>query len=278
MTKSSVATIIVPLLRQKTAWLAQCLESALAQSEPCEVIVVRAAGTPAPNLKVLQELQKDWTNLHVLVETKPGNFPGAINDGIAAASTNRIGFLLSDDWLERDAVAQCLPLDADIVCTGQTTYYEDGTVLEAASRTLSLSEFNRRPTLESKASYLEHFFLFKKQALLRAGGLDETIGNFPGIDDYDLIWTLLEQGATVAIVEKRLYNYRDHAGERLTLASRQEALRNLETILLKHGIPKTHVREIAEDHAKWYGRPIHEVLREAQREKRAVLTRASHDE
>jgi GT2 family glycosyltransferase len=272
MKRNPAATIVIPLLRQNLAWLAQCVESAVAQSETCEVIVVRAATTPTTNLEVLQRLQEAWTNLRVLVERKPGSFPGAINAGIGAASTNRIGLLLSDDWLERDAVAHCLPLDADIVCTGQTAYYEDGvTVLEGASRTLTLSEFNRLSTLESKASYLEHFFLFRKEVLLRAGGLDESIGNFPGIDDYDLIWTLLEHGASVAIVERRLYNYRDHVGERLTLANRQEAVRNLNAILRKHGVTDSEARRIYESHAKWFGRPIHEVLRERRMAKRSTV-------
>lgn len=257
------ATIVVPLKRQNDAWLDQCLRSALAQTVPCEVIVVRSNDTPPSNLHVLEILQAESTNLRVLLEETAGSFPGALNLGIRSAGAERIGFLLSDDWLETEAVARCLPRSTDIVCTGLTAYYEDGhQILEGASQTLTMADYNSRRTLEAKASYLQHLFIFRKQALLDVGGLDESIGNFPGIDDYDLIWTLLEHRATVDIVEQRLYNYRDHPGERLTLASKEQSIRNLEKILRKHRVSESEVQRLLADHARWFGRPIYEVLAE----------------
>ena len=236
------ATIIIPLRRQRDAWLEQCVLSAVGQSASCETLVVRAADAPPSNLALLERLAQEWGNLRVIVEEQPGSFPAAINLGIRHARAERIGLLLSDDWLDREAVAHCLPIDADIVCTRHTVYHADGvTVLQGASKTLTMRDYLKLPTLEAKANYLEHFFLFRRAALSEAGGLDETIGNFPGIDDYDLIWTLLEHGATVGIVEHRLYNYRDHDGERLTLADPVQAARNLEKILRKHGIAESEI-------------------------------------
>jgi GT2 family glycosyltransferase len=260
------ATIIIPLKRQNDAWLDQCVRSAVAQTAPCEVIVVRSKETPPSNLQVLETLQGESKNLRVLIEKTAGSFPGALNLGIRSANAGRIGFLLSDDWLDAKAVAHCLPLSADIVCTGLTAYYEDGLrILEGASQTLTTAEYNSRRSLEAKAAYLQHLFVFRKQVLLDVGGLDETIGNFPGIDDYDLIWTLLEHEATVAIIEKRLYNYRDHPGERLTLANKEQSIRNLEKILRKHHASDSEIRLIVADHSRWFGRPIYEVLAETSR-------------
>jgi glycosyltransferase involved in cell wall biosynthesis len=110
-----VATIIIPLKRQQDAWLDQCVRSAVSQDVACEVIVVRAGNTPPSNLAILESLGERWKNW-TLVEEKPGSFPGAINLGIRCSTSGRIGLLLSDDWLDRDAVGQCLPLSADIVC------------------------------------------------------------------------------------------------------------------------------------------------------------------
>jgi cellulose synthase/poly-beta-1,6-N-acetylglucosamine synthase-like glycosyltransferase len=260
---TSAATIIVPLKRQNDSWLGQCVKSALAQTVPCEVIVVRSKETLPSNLHVLEALRAEWSNLRVLVEETADSFPGALNLGIRLASAGRIGFLLSDDWLNSDAVAHCLPLSVDIVCTGLTTYDEDGLkVYEGASQTLTMADYTSLATLEAKARYLQHFFVFRKEALLRVGGLDESIGNYPGIDDYDLIWTLLEQGATVAIVEKRLYNYRDHHGERLTLADAAQAARNLEKILRKHRVPEAEFQRALAVQSRWFGKPIHRVLAE----------------
>ena len=254
-------TIIVPLKHQKDQWLEQSVQSAMDQAAPCEVIVVHSKDTPPSNLAVLANVERGRNTLRVVVEEKPGSFPAAINLGIRAASTPRIGLLLSDDWLDRSAVAKCLPVDADIVCTGQATFAEDGvTVFDAASRTLTMETFLALPTTEAKARYLSHFFLFRKEILLRAGMLDESIGNYPGIDDYDLIWTLLDHGASVGIVEERLYNYRDHDGDRLTLANAREAALNLEKILRKHGIPAEEIHGYVQSASKWFGKPIYKAL------------------
>jgi glycosyltransferase involved in cell wall biosynthesis len=255
------ATIIIPLRRQRDAWLEQCVLSAVGQSASCETLVVRAADAPPSNLALLERLAQEWGNLRVIVEEQPGSFPAAINLGIRHARAERIGLLLSDDWLDREAVAHCLPIDADIVCTRHTVYHADGvTVLQGASKTLTMRDYLNLPTLEAKAKYLEHFFFFRKAALSEAGGLDETIGNFPGIDDYDLIWTLLERGASVAIVEHRLYNYRDHDGERLTLADPAQAARNLEKILRKHGMGESEIPAMVRKASRWFGKPYYKVL------------------
>jgi hypothetical protein len=255
------ATIIIPLKRQRDTWLEQCVLSAVGQSASCETLVVRAADAPLSNIALLERLAEEWESLCVIVEEQLGSFPAAINLGIRRARAERIGLLLSDDWLDREAVAHCLPIDADIVCTRHTVYYADGvTVQQDASKTLTMGHYLNLQTLEEKARYLEHFFLFRKAALSEAGGLDETIGNFPGIDDYDLIWTLLEHSATVAIVEHGLYNYRDHDGERLTLADPAQAARNLEKILRKHRIPESEIPALVRTASRWYGKPIYKVL------------------
>src|SRR5450432_2448711 len=165
------ATIVVPLRRQVDEWLDESLRSALLQNVATEVIVVRAEATPTSNLKILDSLQKYFANLTVLVRDKPESFPGAINKGIRHASSERAGLLLSDDWLDEYAVAECLENEADIVCTGSVVYFPDGSINERACRRRSLQEFTSIATLEERASYLGHFLLFRKQAVLDAGGL-----------------------------------------------------------------------------------------------------------
>ena len=256
-----VATVVIPLKRQQDAYLDQCVRSAVEQTAPCEVLVVRAADTPSSNVAILHGLAQDYPNLRTIIEETPGSFPAAINLGIRRAGADRIGFLLSDDWLDTTAVEKCLPVDADIVSSGNTVYYPDGrTIQPRACANLTMAGYRARPSLESKARYLQHFFFFRKAALLAVGGLDESIGNFPGIDDYDLIWTLLEHGATVGIVEQSLYHYRDHEGERLTLADAGQATRNFEKILRKHGVAEHEIPELVRNASRWFGKPIYRLL------------------
>jgi glycosyltransferase involved in cell wall biosynthesis len=254
------ATIIVPLLCQVDDWLQQSVSSALHQTAPTEVLVVRSNRTPPSNIRVLDRLQQRYANLSVLVEDKPGSFPGAINTGIRHASTERVGLLMSDDWLDESAVAECLLKASDIVSTGNKVYFADGRINERACKHPTIAEFHSCLTLEQKASYLQHFFLFRKQSIIAAGGVDESIGNYPGIDDFHLIWTLLERGATVSIVKKSLYHYRDHDGERLTLQSPMSMAENLRKILRKHRVTDELAPDIISRHARWYGKPIYRAM------------------
>ena len=257
------ASIIVPLLDQVDAWLERAVRSALEQTVPCEVIVVHSPRTRPSNLDLLTRVAAGGDRLVVVARPPACGFPGAINLGIARARAERVGLLFSDDWLDRDAVEQCLAHDADLVASAKSGFLEDGlTRLDAISVPRTMKRYLRLPTLAAKAEYLTHFFLFRRAKLIEVGGLDESLGDYPGIDDLDLIWTLLERGATVAIVERSLYNYRDHGGDRLTLRSAEQATRTLERILAKHGVDGAEKESILASHARWYGRPVHVVQAE----------------
>jgi hypothetical protein len=186
-------------------------------------------------------------------------FAGALNAGIRRASSGRVGFLLSDDWLDASTVEQTLQSSADIVSTGMKIYAADG-VTKLGERAMSWREFETRATLEAKAHYLKHFFLFRKEALLAVGGVDEAVG-LTGPDDFDLIWTLLEHGVTVGVAGEPGYNWRDHAGERLTLRDRAAQVRDLEKILDKHGVRGEERRRLIARHSRSYGAPWHVIAR-----------------
>ncbi len=262
MSAPCVASIVIPLSSQNDLWLEQCVRSALGQTAATQVIVVTSPNTPPSNLAVLERLRAAWPELLVLRQTARG-FANAINLGFRAAGASRIGLLLSDDWLLPGAVENCLCHDADIVSTGLAAFAADGeSLLEAASVDLKQSVFEGLPTLERKANYLSHFFLFQKARVDEAGGLDESLGDAPGVDDYDFIWTLLERGARVTIVEERLYCYRDHDQDRLTLRPPAEQAATLTKILAKHGLAGRERERVLRMHERWFGKPIHKALAE----------------
>jgi hypothetical protein len=208
---------------------------------------------------MLRTLGEQFRRLRICVQEGEG-FAAAINHGFRQAECERIGLLLSDDWLRPDAVEKCLACDSDIVSTGLVCFAGNGVdEFESLSTDPRGSVYNILPTLEERAFYLTHFFLFRAAKIAEFGGLDESIGDAPGIDDYDFIWTLLEHGATVSIVEERLYCYRDHDGQRLTLRDPAEQVRNLGRILTKHGIRPEEQEEIVRRHSVWFGKPLHGV-------------------
>ena len=259
------ATVLIPVLRQEDPWLEQAIRSALDQSVPCEVLVVTQPPTPPGNHDVIRRLQAEAPE-RLVVHPAPLGFAIALNAGFRAARAERVGLLLSDDWLDPRAVELCLPVSADIVSTGQVRWAADGrTELESLRRPVLRHRFEELPTLEAKARYLTHFFLFRLSKVLEVGGADETLGDTPGIDDYDLIWVMLEHGASVGIVEAFCYHYRDHDRERLTLRSKAEMLVTAAKMLEKHGITGPEQDRILARRAEWFGRPMHVVHAERAR-------------
>lgn len=251
------ATIIVPLLEQRNDWLEQSIVSAVEQTVYCEVIVVHSSRTSASNRDLLRTLQLKHPNLKVTDQKKRTGFAGAINVGIESSSSERIGLLMADDWLNLNAVERCLDSPYDIVSTGLTVYRGDGrTRLPEISTQPSLRGFEQLKSLPDRASYLSHFFLFRAEKVRAVGGVDEKVGDFAGVDDFDLIWVMLEHGATVGIIEESLYNYRDHDGDRLTLKDRASRVADLEKILLKHRVSGAERRRLIASHSHWFGDTI----------------------
>ncbi len=247
----------MPLLRQVDAWLEQAVLSAVTQTVPVEVIVITSPLTPESNLRVLAGLAQRFQNLRIAQRPDGKRFAGALNHGIALASADRIGFLLTDDWLAPDCVEKCLAADADIVSTAMDFYASDGVTELTRLRRSGLTERYLACANDfERASFLEHFFLLRREAVLLAGGVDETLGDSPGVDDLDLIWTLLERGATVHLLDEPLYHYRDHAGERLTTRKGEEMRETYTRILRKHGLAGTELEECVENAARWFGQPV----------------------
>jgi len=265
------ATVVVPLLRQRDDWLARAIDSAVRQTAATEVLVVTSRHTPASNLDVLAALAARHRDRLLVVEREHDGFASGVNTGIRRARAKRVGLLLSDDWLDPEAVEMCLDIDADIVSTGARRYNAIGEPLAHLHRPLSPVIFAQRETFEQQATYLTHFFLFRRHKVLDVGGLDETLGDAPGIDDYDLIWTMLEQGATVGLTPRPLYNFTIHGGERLTLRDRRSQLATLDRIFDKHGFHGPMREQRREEHLRWFGRPEDVVFAELNDNRRADL-------
>lgn len=259
------ASVLIPLLAQQDDYLEQAVHSACAQTVPCEVVVAKSSRTPASNLAVLECLQARYPQVTVTDEGPAPGMASALNAALRVSRADRVGFLMSDDWLEPEAVACCLAVESDIVSTGLTAYLADGlTELREAGVDLTEEGFASQPDLPSSASYLSHFYLLNKSKVWEAGGLDETLGAAAGcgVDDFDLIWTMLERGATVGIVAQRLYNYRDHPGQRLTLESREVSLDALRRILDKHGLAGRERLRTLIVHGFWQGKSLRDGLQQ----------------
>ena len=109
--------------------------------------------------------------------------------------------------------------------------------------------------------------VFRRDRFLAVGGVDETIG-LTGADDYDLPWTLIESGASITLVERGLYHYRDHEEQRLTLRNRDQQMRDVARLLTKHGIVGEQRERLVQAKKKWYGEPCYAVMQALDRQQK----------
>lgn len=246
-------TIIIPVLRQKNEWLRQALLSAINQTVSTEVIVVISKDTPLENHKVIMDLIFTHNNIFICYDD--GSFASAINIGFQKAKADRVGILLSDDWLEKDTVEKCLAEKADIVSTGMNFVNADGSIRKR--RFVRRSDYDRLSSFWEQASYLKHFFLFRRDKVLLVGGVDDKIG-LTGPDDFDMIWTLLESEASIALVPDALYNYRDHLESRLSLRPKEDQIEDMKKILTKHKVSEEEQVVILAKKSRWLGVTVEE--------------------
>lgn len=258
------ASIVTALRRQNDAWLERSLRSALGQTVRAEVVVVTADETPSSNLAVLHRLGSEvGDRLRVYRRPRPG-FAVALNEAVRRARGNRIGLLHSDDWLAPEAIEASLDLDADIVSAGKQIWSEgDGGELQMQLEWIGSSrKYESLATIEQRARYLTHFLFLSRPLVIAVGGVDESLGDLSGVDDFELLWRMLEAGASAAFTSSSHYRVRDHRGDRLTLQPAADQLVTLARILDKHGVDSASRAEIIPDHVRWYGRTISDVLRE----------------
>jgi len=262
------AAIVIPLCSQVDPWLEQCVRSALRQGPAECVIVVTSPHTPESNLAVLERVAREERRLEPMLRPPGAGFAGAINAGFAAAGCERVGLLLSDDWLEEDTLAACLARSEDLVATGRSAWDADGQ-RRLWERVPSAEAYARLADDEERAAYIGHFMVFRRDCFLSVGGVDPDIG-LTGADDYDLPWTLIEAGASVGCVERSLYQYRDHEQQRLTLRDRGAQVRDLARVLAKHGIDGQRAADLIRVKRRWYGEPVYRVLAQFRAEQAAA--------
>ncbi|MFN7734395.1 MAG: glycosyltransferase, partial [Pirellula sp.] len=219
------------------------------------VLVINSVHTPASNLAVLDALQRDYSQIRIALRPEGAQFAGAINYGFEIASCDRVGLLLSDDQIAPETIERCLAHDADIVATSRCGM-DVGFAEKLWENKSDPARFAKFSTIEQRASYIGHFMLFNRAKVLSIGGVDPNIG-LTGADDYDMIWTLLEAGASVELIPEVMYFLRDHGGVRLTMRDQQSQIEDLRKILTKHGIVGEEAERMVEAKKKWYGTPGH---------------------
>jgi glycosyltransferase involved in cell wall biosynthesis len=232
-------TVVMPSLNQ-ARFLEEAVTSVMTQSEPLELIVVDG-GSSDNTLSLLAALASRWPG-RLRWQSAPDSGPAAaVNEGIALARGDIIGWLNADDRYMPDAARRALSLFEGMPSLQMV--YGEAEHIDDAGRVLG-----RYPSAPPTVS-MEHFFegcficqptaFFRRSTFLALGGLDESLA---ASFDFDLWvrWFKFAHDA-VGFVPALQAQSRLHAQ---TITARQR-----ETVALE-GMKVLH-RHLGQSRASW---------------------------
>ncbi|MBO5096620.1 MAG: glycosyltransferase family 2 protein [Bacilli bacterium] len=195
-------SIIVPIYNTEK-YLNKCLTSLVKQKNiDFEVICVND-GSPDDSDKIIEKFKKKYPKLIRSYKKKNGGLSDARNYGIKKAKGDYIGFVDSDDWVEKDMFSKmynyAIKKDLDIVVCDTFMEYENNT--EILKSNLHYSDEDVRNYIISypmactrliKKELLEDDYMFTKGILY---------------EDLCLTPTLVNKTIKVGFLEEALYHY-----------------------------------------------------------------------
>ena len=190
-------SIVIPCWNSKE-WIADAIESALAQTSRCEVICVDDGSTDGSS----QIIDSYKTHGISVVHQVNKGLASARNTGIMVATGDYILFLDSDDILKENAVERLIEIakttDADVVAP---SFQEFG--LNQVN--VILKPF---PSIEDfkKGNHIGYCSLVRRAALLEVGGYSPKM--VKGYEDYHLWFDLLKRGKRFVTTPEILWMYR----------------------------------------------------------------------
>lgn len=191
-----MTSIIIPAFNVKE-FLAEALDSALAQTVPCEIILVNDGSTDGTKF-----ICDDYADRVKVVHQVNKGLPSARNTGIMNATGDIILMLDADDKLLPTAVERIEKIfadtDADIVSPSFTMFgLQGGDVI-----------LQMRPELEDfkSGNKIGYCSAFKRADLLSIGGYSPRM--IWGYEDLALTIDLLKRGKKIYTIPEPLWLYR----------------------------------------------------------------------
>ena len=189
--EAPTCTIVIPCFNH-AEYLGAAIESALAQTFPCEVIVVDDGSTDDSAAVARRYPVK-------LIRQKNAGLPAARNAAVRVATTSHIMPLDADDLLEPTCVETLLAKSRDAVVRSVIRLFGDvdqDWLLPGPTTLAAQIELNRVPACS----------LYPRAAWERVGGYDDAMSD--GYEDWDFWARVLHAGYHVETVDSVQYRYR----------------------------------------------------------------------
>lgn len=222
-------SVIIPVYNAEK-YLPQSLDSVFAQSGSYEVIAINDGSTDN-SLQILESYAKKHSNMVIINQENKG-VAAARNAGLKVAKNKYITFVDSDDWLERNAFENVLPIikkdKSDVVLTGIYDVYDKEWVkhnrgIKAAETVAEVSRFPMRKLdklslfspFYGNDAYSDLFYVgtgirgqFFKNNFIKEHKIEFPLGTKCGEDDVFLFRSFLHN-PLISVLPTPIYNYRN---------------------------------------------------------------------
>lgn len=193
-------SIVIPSYGQRE-FIAEAIDSALAQSVRCEVIVVDDGSTDG-SLAIAREYKT--FGVKVIEQVNKG-LASARNAGIMNANGEYILPLDADDILKENCVEKLLEVaektNADVVAPSIHCFGATGSLPTILMENPSFNDFK-------EGNRLAYCCLIKKTALLETGGYSPKMDTLGGWEDLSLWYDFMRRGKKIVTVQEPLVLYR----------------------------------------------------------------------
>jgi peptidoglycan/xylan/chitin deacetylase (PgdA/CDA1 family) len=206
MMSDRLTSVVIPA-RDAQKTIAQTLESLLAQTDPgWEALVVDDGSVDATSAIIADYAARD--SRFIALKSSAKGVSTARNVGVSQASGERILFLDSDDWIDRNFLAKMnAALNANPSAVAAYCNYcrviPDGG--EAPGRSDPRIKINPFETFARTCATAIHSVLVKRSAVIRVGGFD---ANLRTCEEWDLWQRIARAGGDWIHVNERLSFYR----------------------------------------------------------------------
>ncbi|MEO9870114.1 glycosyltransferase family 2 protein [Ekhidna sp.] len=231
-------TIVVPVYNV-SKYLSKCLDSLINQTlKEIEIVLINDASPDPEDDRICKEYVSKDQRIKYIVHDKNKGLGGARNTGIANTSSNYIGFVDSDDWVELNMFEKLYDAiqkeDADV---SQCFFTEH---IGTQSKTRRLKKFRKQDDFLNATNVLAWNKLFKKTLFT------ENKIFFPehhSLEDIATIPRLMYFVDSMAQVKESLYNY---------MVTREGAITaNYERIFSDHSVVFNLIKKFMIDKEVW---------------------------
>ena len=201
-------SIVVPAYRTPEEFLAQMIDSLLAQSyERWELCIANGSPKDEGMQKVLREYTGKDSRIRVKDLEENLGIAENTNAALAMASGEFVGLLDHDDLLAPNALYEV----ADRILTDDQTdvLYTDEDKVTTDLKEHFQPHFKPDFSIDLLRSnnYICHFFVVRRSLLEKAGGFRR---DFDGAQDYDFIFRCTEAARKIVHIPEVLYHWRTH--------------------------------------------------------------------